>query len=249
MDTPEQQAARLEKRASVSEEVEAKYRRASPEEADDMVRRAADLRAGAAAIRRVAELEAERASVLADVLVLLSGFGQPTPERGYVADGGWSLALGDVRRCIDAWKARAEAAEKAIKPASIKSRLLGVCDGFQAGASAEVKAIEAELGTVSAEAARLREAVDVLLRSAVPHPVEHPTMTEAWAVGDAALTNTHATANWLAALKAEVRRAALEEATSVLRDRLGREEYGHAKAAVALDLKEIEALIEEEPKP
>lgn len=36
----------------------------------------------------------------------------------------------------------------------------------------------------------LRKVIETLLASAHPHPTEHPTMTAAWAVGRAALTDT-----------------------------------------------------------
>lgn len=45
-------------------------------------------------------------SILDDVLVLLSGQGFPTPERTYKLDGGWGLALSDLRRCFDQHRAR-----------------------------------------------------------------------------------------------------------------------------------------------
>jgi hypothetical protein len=45
-------------------------------------------------------------NILDDVLVLLSGQGFPTPERTYKLDGGWALALSDLRRCFDQHRAR-----------------------------------------------------------------------------------------------------------------------------------------------
>jgi hypothetical protein len=45
-------------------------------------------------------------NILDDVLVLLSGQGFPTPERTYKLDGGWGLALSDLRRCFDQYRAR-----------------------------------------------------------------------------------------------------------------------------------------------
>jgi hypothetical protein len=45
-------------------------------------------------------------SILDDVLVLLSGQGFPTPEKTYKLDGGWGLALSDLRRCFNEHRAR-----------------------------------------------------------------------------------------------------------------------------------------------
>ena len=49
--------------------------------------------------------------ILGDVLVLLAGQGYPTPERGYKLDGGWSLALADLRRCFGELRAKLAAVE------------------------------------------------------------------------------------------------------------------------------------------
>lgn len=38
--------------------------------------------------------------ILNDVLVLLAGQQHPTPERGYMEDGGWGLALSDLKRAF-----------------------------------------------------------------------------------------------------------------------------------------------------
>ena len=38
--------------------------------------------------------------ILDDVLLLLAGQYYPTPERTYKLDGGWSLALADLKRCF-----------------------------------------------------------------------------------------------------------------------------------------------------
>lgn len=38
--------------------------------------------------------------ILDDVLLLLAGQHYPTPERTYKLDGGWSLALADLKRCF-----------------------------------------------------------------------------------------------------------------------------------------------------
>jgi hypothetical protein len=45
-------------------------------------------------------------NILDDVLLLLSGQGFPTPERTYKLDGGWGLALSDLRRCFDRHRTR-----------------------------------------------------------------------------------------------------------------------------------------------
>jgi len=45
-------------------------------------------------------------NILDDVLLLLSGQGFPTPEKTYKLDGGWGLALSDLRRCFAQHRAR-----------------------------------------------------------------------------------------------------------------------------------------------
>jgi hypothetical protein len=45
-------------------------------------------------------------NILDDVLLLLSRQGFPTPEKTYKLDGGWGLALSDLRRCFDKYRAR-----------------------------------------------------------------------------------------------------------------------------------------------
>lgn len=56
--------------------------------------------------------------------------------------------------------------------------------------AAVVRAAEAEsqLAAANAERERLRDAVVSLLKSAHPHPVEHPTMWAAWRNAEAALS-------------------------------------------------------------
>lgn len=49
--------------------------------------------------------------ILGDVLVLLAGQGYPTPERGYRLDGGWSLALADLKRCFGELRAKLASVE------------------------------------------------------------------------------------------------------------------------------------------
>jgi hypothetical protein len=44
--------------------------------------------------------------ILDDVLLLLSGQGFPTPEKTYKLDGGWRLALSDLRRCFENYRTR-----------------------------------------------------------------------------------------------------------------------------------------------
>lgn len=39
-------------------------------------------------------------AALDDIQDMLNGYGVPTPERTYVLDGGWSLALSDIRKYI-----------------------------------------------------------------------------------------------------------------------------------------------------
>jgi hypothetical protein len=45
-------------------------------------------------------------NILDDVLLLLSGQGFPTPEKTYKLDGGWGLALSDLRRCFEKYRTR-----------------------------------------------------------------------------------------------------------------------------------------------
>lgn len=44
--------------------------------------------------------KSERDLMLDDILALLAEAGVPTPEETYKADGGWSLALADIRRAL-----------------------------------------------------------------------------------------------------------------------------------------------------
>lgn len=67
------------------------------------------------------------------------------------------------------------------------------------------EAAERERDEARAQAADLRGALETVLESAYPHPTEHPTMTAAWAVGNAALARTPAQS--LARIKAEALRA------------------------------------------
>lgn len=49
--------------------------------------------------------------ILDDALLLLAGQGYPTPERTYKLDGGWSLALADLKRCFGELRAKLAAVE------------------------------------------------------------------------------------------------------------------------------------------
>jgi hypothetical protein len=42
----------------------------------------------------------ERARILDEILVILAGAGVPTPEQTYKQDGGFALALSDIRRAL-----------------------------------------------------------------------------------------------------------------------------------------------------
>ena len=48
----------------------------------------------------VLSTKTERDMMLDDILALLVEAGVPTPEETYKADGGWSLALSDIRRAL-----------------------------------------------------------------------------------------------------------------------------------------------------
>lgn len=52
----------------------------------------------------------------------------------------------------------------------------------------KVRQLEAALLVSGERVRRLEQALTTVLASAYPHPVEHPTMTAAWAVGRAALS-------------------------------------------------------------
>lgn len=73
-----------------------------------------------------------------------------------------------------------------VRTGSAVERLHNLCDGFEESDKAQ----EAELATLRAQVETLREAVKTLLASAHPHPVEHPTMTKAWALGKSTLAAT-----------------------------------------------------------
>lgn len=52
--------------------------------------------------------------ILDDVLLLLAGQYYPTPERTYKLDGGWSLALADLKRCFGDLRADLALAKAAL---------------------------------------------------------------------------------------------------------------------------------------
>ena len=60
-------------------------------------------------------------------------------------------------------------------------------DGAICGRCKESEDRLALIAAKDAEIARLREVVETMLDSAYPHPVEHPTMTKAWAIAKAAI--------------------------------------------------------------
>jgi hypothetical protein len=70
-------------------------------------------------------------NILDDALLLLSGQGFPTPERTYKLDGGWGLALSDLRRCFDRYRTRI-------------AELEAERDAAMAGEARAVEALEAE---------------------------------------------------------------------------------------------------------
>lgn len=65
---------------------------------------------------------------------------------------------------------------------------------LHSGARKELAAIESERTQARADVAELVESLRTMLASAYPHPTEHPTMTEAWKIANAALAK-HSEAN------------------------------------------------------
>jgi len=76
---------------------------------------------------------------------------------------------------------------------------------------AERDAAIAQRDDLAATVAGLRGAIETLLDSAVPHPVEHPTMTAAWKVGEQALAASPAEH------AGRIQAAALREAANLIR--------------------------------
>lgn len=92
-----------------------------------------------------------RDQILDDVLALLAGAGIPTPERGYKADGGWGLALSDLKKLVadrvsileqarrmaqandDLRKARQRAVEEAKRQHTLAKGAREQADNFAAG--------------------------------------------------------------------------------------------------------------------
>jgi hypothetical protein len=93
-------------------------------------------------------------NILDDVLVLLSGQGFPTPERTYKLDGGWGLALSDLRRCFDNYRARI--AELEAERDNAKSKELEVL-------RLRIAEVEGERDAAKAGEARAVEAIKGLL--------------------------------------------------------------------------------------
>jgi len=154
--------------------------------------------------------------ILDDMLVFLAGQGVPTPERTYKFDGGWALAMSDLRRYtatltserdqlraeLAAAREHAEYQDKEVRlwaaavnigtwPLSEKdTKNTGFYGRLAAKMTTERNSAAARAEAAEAHAARLRRALEEVLNSAYPHPTEHPTMTAAWEVGRSALAET-----------------------------------------------------------
>jgi len=98
--------------------------------------------------------------ILDDVLLLLAEQYYPTPERTYKLDGGWSLALADLKRCfadLRAQLAAAEAERDAARSASQKDReWLGRALEKQAEYLGQSQMLVAERDAARVEVERLR---------------------------------------------------------------------------------------------
>jgi hypothetical protein len=70
---------------------------------------------------RAEKVEISVASMLDDMLIFLSKHKVPTPERTYKSDGGWTLAMTDLKRCVDRLQQQAKAAEQTARRAIANS--------------------------------------------------------------------------------------------------------------------------------
>lgn len=98
---------------------------------------------------------------------------------------------------------------------------------------------EAKLREHGEREALLVASIEELLASAHPHPVEHPTMTEAWANARAALAGSDAA---LRAVKAEARKGAVKEALRDLIDDGTYELDANAREWIGLKLAAVDDL-------
>jgi len=96
-------------------------------------------------------------SILDDMLVFLSGQGVPTPERTYKFDGGWTLAMADLRKYVSTLRAELAAARLEIEALRVKPWQEQI-----EGQSAVISRLRYEKGVAEAEAAELRAHVERL---------------------------------------------------------------------------------------
>lgn len=91
-------------------------------------------------------------------------------------------------------------AEEALEQAEAQLRFIAEEGTAEINAAVELRERLAEArrerDEARAENARLREALELMLASARPHPVLHPTMTAAWAQAREALAAPPETGQW-----------------------------------------------------
>ena len=111
-------------------------------------------------------------------------------------------------------------------------KLSETCDGlpaswYAAACRQQAAEMDAETTALLAEREGLRAALETMLRSAVPHPTEHPTMTEAWAIAKTALSAPppDAVAKYEARIKREAQAEALSNAHKLICQRAIEYEY------------------------
>jgi hypothetical protein len=135
-------------------------------------------------------------AMLDDMLVFLSKRHVPTPERTYKLDGGWTLAMDDLRRFVDALTAErdqlsAEVGRLRGEVSAVRKAGFTEVDWWSkrcAAATARAEAAERERDEAQAHAADLRAALDLArvqfdwVRQNSKPPVNGYSESSMWAV-------------------------------------------------------------------
>jgi hypothetical protein len=156
--------------------------------------------------------------ILDDVLLLLAGQYYPTPERTYKLDGGWSLALADLKRCFADLRAKLALAE-ADRDAARKR--VQECETRMMRYAIELAEMQAERDAARAGEARAVEALRKLANEADALRIEEYSIRELvgntkWSclrlrIDEARALDAQPALDWLAQQRAEAAAEALED--------------------------------------